>query len=301
MTVGVSLALPRAAAVTDALLEDVPPFDDAVVSELRRRLVAALAPLAAELPPRRRLVVDAYRFSAALRAPETCGELLTQSFSPSPAACRRAIGIAAVERCLRRKAPAPGPAVAGVLADGAHDVELAARGRAPAAPWWADWYGSLPAAAQSVVAAEAVTWATQLWTALDWDRLTATVVGGHDDWWAVPGHPNLALRNRAEVRARLGRRSLLVLRGRRVPDGAERTELAFAALVAAMAAGARAVPGRVLGLWPECGQVRVLDVDAEMLGNVVDDVVGAVATWVDACIDHDGTPGGGRSGRRQPG
>jgi hypothetical protein len=254
--------------------------DDAAL--VRDRLLAGLAPLVAELPPGERLVLDAFRFRTALRHPERCmqGE---PPFVPSPATCRRAVGLAAVDRCLRRRGLWPAEAVAEVLAAGVEDAARSERDGQPRAPWWARWYAGLGAGARAAVAADAVTWATQLWTALDWDALPRpVVVGGRDDWWE-PRHARLSVRGRVEVRVRCPSGMGLVVLGNGVPDGVSRSELEFTALAAVLAGS---VPARVLGLWPAAGALRAVPVSARVLQGAADELVSAAATWVDAMLER---------------
>jgi hypothetical protein len=136
-----------------------------------------------------------------------------------------------------------------------------------------------------MVEAEAVTWATQLWTALEWERLTQPVVGGADDWWDCPGTRALTLRGRAEVRVRAGGRPVLLVVGSGLPPARWRGAIGYPALVAGLARGERSVPARVVGLWPASGQVRILDVDRGPLQETATAVMGAVATWVDARLE----------------
>jgi len=284
--VGVALSLPRAAAVTDELVAPMPEVDLAAVRAVHESLLAALAPLAAEIPPSTRLLLDGYRLAAARRFPERLGAP-DRPFMPTPSACRRAVGVAAVDRLVRGRAVGPAPAVADVLATGVEDAESVRRGESPRAPWWASWYASLGVGGQAAVAAEAVTWATQLWTALAWERMPGpVVVGGNDFWWDVPGSRLLTLRGRADVRVRVGASAALVVTGARAPDAAQRAEVLFPALVASLAAGGRAVPGRVLGMWPASGQVRVVPVDISALERCAEAVVCAVGTWVDALLER---------------
>lgn len=279
-----TLSLPRAWTVTDELVASVPALEAPELQRLRDRVVTELTPLAAELPEGLRLVLDGYRYRIAVRAPERCAEP-AGDFTPSPAACRRAIGVAAVDRCLRRRAAGPAQAVSQVLDAGVEDAERASEGDGTRAPWWARWYGGLGPGGRAAVAAEATTWATQLWTSLAWDRIPPpVVVGGRDDWWDLPGQ-RITLRSRADVRAHVDRRAVLAVVGTGVPDSASRSELSFAALVSALAGGARSAPGRVLGLWPAAGQVRVVPVGARALDVAVDELVAVTATWVDALIE----------------
>ena len=282
----IAVALPRAPGVTEELLGPSPVLTGEDLDAVRRHLVSLLAPLAAELPEGERLVLDAYRLGTALRRPERC--LAPEgAFVPSPRTCRRAVGVAALARCLRRRVGGPAEAVAAVLEEAVEDAGgLADPGQAPG-PWWGRWYAGLGPGARAVVAAEATTWATQLWTALEWDRLPAPVVaGGRQDHWAVPGSPVLALRSRADLRVRVDGRAVLVVVGAGAPDAASRAELLFAALVPALAGSVAAAPGRVVGLWPAAGTVRAVPVDRRALDSATELVATAVATWVDAVLER---------------
>jgi hypothetical protein len=287
VTTGMSLALPRAASLTDALLAPVPGTVGA--DELRvgaERLAGDLGALVEELPAGERLRLDAFRFALAREDPErlTAAE---RPFAPSPMTSRRAVGLGAVGRCLRGRSPTPAAAVAEVLAAGVEDV---ADGGDPTSrsPWWARWYRDLGDGGRAMVEAEAVTWATQVWTALEWERLEQTVVGGGDDWWDCPGTRALTLRGQADVRVRVEGRPVLLVVGAGVPPTAWRVALGFPALVAALARGGRSVPGRVAGWWPASGQVRMLPVDGPAFAETATAVVGAVATWVDARLEMTG-------------
>jgi hypothetical protein len=282
--IGMALALPRARALTDALVAPpLPGSGGAELGLLREKLAGDLSALVAELPEGEKLRLDDFRFGLAREHPDRLG-VVDGAFVPSPAACRRALGLGAVARCLRGRASSPGAAVAEVLAAGAEDAD---EGGDPGArpPWWAAWYRDLSAGGRAMVEAEAVTWATQLWTALEWERLDRAQVGGGDDWWDCPGTRVLTLRGRADVRVRAdGRPALLVVRtGVPAPDW--RGTLGFPALVASLARGERSVPVRVVGLWPACGQVRILPVDGDTLAETATAVIGAVATWVDARLE----------------
>jgi hypothetical protein len=78
-----------------------------------------------------------------------------------------------------------------------------------------------------------------------------------------------------------GRPVLLVV-GSGVPPADWRSALGFPALVPALARGEKAVPARVVGLWPASGQVRILPVDDGVLLDTATAVIRAVSTWVDA-------------------
>lgn len=281
-----SLALPRARSLTDAL---VAPGTVSVPAEdlglLRARLARELPPIVGELPPGERLQLDAYRFALACERPESCAAADT-AFVVTPATCRRAVGLSAVERCVRGRSAAPASAVREVLAAAVEDVEHATdasvQGPWVGAPWWARWYAGLSAGARAVVEAEAVTWATQLWTALAWERLARPpVIGGRDDFWQCPGTTRLTLRARADVRVWEAEHPALLVMGSGVPAADWRLALGYRALVVALARGERALPVRVVGLWPASGQTRILGIDRGVLTEIAAAVVGAVATWVD--------------------
>jgi hypothetical protein len=258
---------------------------------LEGQVAGDLAAVVADLPPGERLRLDAFRFALAHERPErlVAGD---GPFVASPATCRRAVGLAAVARCLRRRSATPAAAVAQVLAAGVEDAAAAESGGptdpGARAPWWAGWYTGLGAGGRAMVEAEAVTWATQLWTALEWDRLGQPVVGGADDWWDCPGTRALTLRGHAEVRVRTGGRPALLVVGSGVPPPHWRVALGFPALVSALARGVRAVPARVVGLWPASGQVRILPVDGPSLFDAATAVVSATATCVDARLERHG-------------
>jgi hypothetical protein len=288
VTTGMSLALPRAGALTDALMAPVTGSVPAgALRLLRGQLAGDLAALAGELPEGERLRLDSFRFAMAREDPERLS-VVEEAFVPSPGTCRRAVGLSAVTRCLRRWSPAPAVAVAEVLAGGVEDAD---GGPDPTTrpPWWAGWYRSLPAGGRAMVEAEAVTWATQLWTALEWERLVQPMVGGGDDWWDCPATRALTLRGQADVRVRVEERPALLVVGAGVPPVDWRRSLGFPALVSALARGERSIPARVVGWWPASGQVRILPVDSEALTDTATAVVCAVATWVDARIEMKGT------------
>jgi hypothetical protein len=287
VTTGMSVALPRAGALTDALMGPVSGSVPAGgLRRLREQLAGDLAALAGELPEGERLRLDSFRFAMAREDPERLS-VVEEAFVPSPGTCRRAVGLSAVARCLRRRSPAPAVAVAEVLSAGVEDAD---GGPDPTArpPWWAGWYRGLPAGGRAMVEAEAVTWATQLWTALEWERLVQPIVGGGDDWWDCPATRALTLRGQADVRVRVEERPALLVVGAGVPPSDWRRSLGFPALVSALARGERSIPARVVGWWPASGQVRILPVDSEALTDTATAVVCAVATWVDARIEMQG-------------
>ena len=176
-----------------------------------------------------------------------------EPFSWSARTARRALGLAAVRSLLGGEARTPHDAVRARLADGDRGLRDGSR----TASQLDRWVASLPAAGRSAVAAEAVTWATRLWCALDWAALGVPLVVGRDHWWDSPHSALLALRGRAEVRTRLA--YLVVLSGPRRES--VRAELALVALVEALRARADAppAPSRVVGWWPDSGHIVSLE------------------------------------------
>jgi len=286
----------RPAALTEALVAPAAgELAPGALDRLRTDLVRDLAALAGDLPEGERLILDAHRLRIATNDPERCAE--GEGFVPSPRTTRRAVGVVALGRWVRGGATAPSTAVADVLAAAVEDLAAAADPALAGVirpPWWAEWYAGLGPGGRAVVAAEAVTWATQLATALRWERFDrAPIVGGRDDWWPCPGARQLTLRGRAEVRAPLasaGGRQALLVAGSGVPGPGWRTDLGFPALVGALVRGERGVPVRVVGTWPACGQFRVLEVDAGALAEAARVTVAATATWVDAPLERHPIP-----------
>lgn len=274
---GLALALPRAAALTDALLAPVgPTLAGPDLDRLRRRVAGALAP--DDVGGRGdRFELDAYRLDTALHDPSRCGA--PEPFTPSAVRCRRSIGLDAVRLCLRDDRPPPAAAVAEVLEAAVRAVELPDAGGGTI-PWWATWYAASAPGTRAVVQAEAVTWATALWTALDWERFVRVDVGGTRLRWVVPGTAGgVVLRARAEVRTWVADAPVLLLSCSGEPSGDWRPSLGFPALVAALAHDQRAVPRRVVGWWPAAGQVRIAEVDLGLLEVSAEAVGSALAVW----------------------
>jgi hypothetical protein len=89
------------------------------------------------------------------------------------------------------------------------------------------------------------------------------------------------------VRALVGRRPALLVVGSGQCRADWRVELGYPGLVAALGRDAAVAPCRVVGVWPQSGQVRVLPVDVTTLRATATAVVAAVATWVDSRIEKD--------------
>jgi hypothetical protein len=122
------------------------------------------------------------------------------------------------------------------------------------------WVADLSPAGRAAVGAEAVTWCTQLWSGLCWERLGPHLVIGHDRWWDSPRSALLALRGRAEVRT--DRSHLVVLSGPR--RASVRAELALVLLVEALRSRG-GPPGRVVGWWPDSGHLVRVETEPAVL------------------------------------
>jgi len=250
------VTLPRASTLTDALIS--PPgalFDRQGLEEARERLMAGLTKASLGSPRPSALRIDAYRLQQALggRAPATGAD---RPFSPSPASCRRAIGIAAVVLCLQDRTLAPAQAVADVLAGA-----LSPRRDQGGSRWWEEWFGGLAQGARAVVRSEAVVWATQLHGALEWNRIGPGVRLGCDHRWACPGSPQVTLHAKVDVQASVDGRPALLVMSTGVAGAHWGPALALTALTAGLVGGADCVPVRVVGIWPASGQTRILPIE----------------------------------------
>ena len=253
MTTTLRVALPRADALTDVLLSPVGErVGDVEISRIRERLttrLARVAPAGRAQPVR----IDSYRLQL---ASGNAGRLrgMDSIFSPTPATCRRAIGLAAVALSARHSTLAPSRAVERVLAETETQSDSGA--------WWEDWYRRLPPGARSVAQAEAVTWATQLFEALDWRRFDPQAKVGGDLRWKPQDDSRVVLHGRVDVRVIVGGVPVFFVINPGIAGLAWTTALALPALVAAMVRGPEAIPGRVVGFWPSSGQVRILPIDS---------------------------------------
>ena len=253
--------------LTDALvapLADVDPSSWAATLEEAKGTLAGLAVRRAGAGPFR---VTGHEIRAALSSDAT--ELAAQlPFAWSARTSRRALGLAAVRLLVAGDARSPVEAVRARREESCHWV----RDGSPCASQLDRWLAGLSPAGRAAVGAEAVTWATRLWCALDWPALGSTLTIGRDRWWDSPHSALLALRGRAEVRT--DRANLVVLSGPRRES--VRAELALVTLVDSLRARDGAVPGRVVGWWPDSGHLvrvepepAVLTLGAEAVGLVL--------------------------------
>jgi len=253
------VALPRAAAITDVLLSPPGPVvTQHEVEGARSLLIRELRDLHRSMPGTSPFRIDSYRLQLALRSPQQLSSL-DCSFSPSPASCRRAIGTEAVSLCVREPGVSPAQAVAEVLNSTIAYPDDAERS------WWREWFLRIPPGARAVVQSEAVTWATQLFGALEWSRLQPNVRVGNDFRWECPGARGVTVHAKIDVRVLVDNRPVFFLVPTGTPGPHWSAALSLAALGAALAGGAESLPARVVGLWPASGQVRILPVQSGTL------------------------------------
>jgi hypothetical protein len=188
-------------------------------------------------------------------------------FAWSARTARRTLGLSAVRALASGRASTPVEAVRTRVAEASKLVREGTAGASSLDRWLA----SLSPAGRAAAGAEAVTWATRLWCALDWGQFEAAVIG-RDNWWDSPHSSLLALRSRAEVRT--AGADLVVLAGPR--RDSVRSELALVTLVESLRARDGSPPGRVVGWWPESGHFVRLDPGPAVLALGVATVAHAV-------------------------
>jgi len=278
-----------------------PPLDDAARSRVRAALVDGAAAAVTGMPTGVPVEVTLPVLRRARSRPGTLG-LPEPAFAWKPVFARRSLGLAAVRACAGGRFRGPAGAVR-PLAEEAVD-EWRRTGRRTF--HWEPWYSGLDAGARAVVLADATTWATPLWSAADWAGLGArAVVGGTDDLWTCPGPRSVRLRARYEARVHPAP-------ARPVGCGADRPEpgpalvsvsggtpgegwdddLAYLALVAGMRDPGRPVPSRVVGLWPEPGLRRTVEIDESVLTAAAGRVASVVGLLAAATVDHVTVPAG---------
>jgi hypothetical protein len=213
----------------------------------------------------------------------------TTPFTWSTRTARRGLGLAAVRSLAAGKARSLSD---GVRTATAGAIRSATEGQGSAASM-DRWLAGLPVAALAAVEADAVTWATRLWCALDWNAFDELPLIGRDRWWDSPHSSLLAIRSRAEVRA-VGRDGsgdpfsvhLVVLTGPR--RASVRSELSVVALVEALVAPSSIPPGRIVGWWPDSGHVVKVEVDHVALAEGVTAIAHTLARVEPAPVPFEG-------------
>jgi hypothetical protein len=233
----------------DALTAPVPPVDGTAWRAALGEATSKLAGLAVRRAGAVRFRVTDHEVRTAF-GNETADDGRPEAFSWSARNARRSIGVAAVRLLVNGGARSPLEAVRFRMAESSRWVREGSSCASPLDRWV---HGLLPAG-RAAVGAEAVTWATRLWCALDWSAFASEPVIGRDHWWDSPHSALLALRGRADVRA--AHSHLVVLSGPR--RASVRAELALVTLVESLRQRGDETPGRVVGWWPDSGHlVRV--------------------------------------------
>jgi hypothetical protein len=283
----------RSAELTGALLApSTTHVSDDERAMVRDRLVDGIAPVADRLAVGTQVEITL----ALLRRARSHPDALTHPEDPfvwKPAFVRRSLGLAMVNACLDGRYR--------TLAESAGPVADEAVSEWRQTGWrtfhWEPWLAGLSAGARAVVLADAVTWGTALWSSFDWSALPGRPrVGGVDDQWICPAVRSVRLKSRAELRVPLGRLpfrsspgpdptpapvALVSMTGGN-PHHAWPEELAFLALVAGLRSPSRPVPARVVGLWPDAGTSRTVEIDGAALSRAADRVVTTVSALADA-------------------
>jgi hypothetical protein len=267
----------RSQEVTSAILAPAgAPIDPVDRQLVRQRLLDTVPTLVDELPAPAQVVVTVPLLRQARRDPEALAGP-EEPFAWKPAFVRRSLGLSAVDACFHHRFSTPGEAV-GPIAD-----EAVAEWRRTG--WrtfhWEPWMAALSPAARSVALAEA----TAVWSSLDWAAFAPTIrIGGPDDQWVCTAPRTVRLKGRSELQIPLepttsggSPRSALVSVASGMPMAGWDAELGFLALAASLRSPSRAVPARVVGLWPDAGEFRSVDITGGILTSAVDRVIACIA------------------------
>ncbi len=299
------MAFPKPRALTDALVAPTrPSLPHGALAGLRDRLQRSLAARSRSSAPPPTLLLDDFLLRTSLQDP-TKRQAATP-FTWSPRTARRLLGAATLRACLAAPGRMPSDAAVAVLGS----MSSGERDLGPAMASMARWTASLGPGGRAVVQAEAVTWATQLLGALQWDRLAPHIdVGGEERWAASSG---LVLRGRFEVRTMTAPRpdagSTVSDRDDNVPVAVRRPSVAFlrmlpgrpgptstlelglTALVTTLVRPEELAPARLVAWWPQCGRALVLPIGSRLLDLVADAVAAAWAGYQRG-PDADGASG----------
>jgi len=261
------------------------PVPEAARRHLGQQLASRLGSLVDPLPAGGPVVVTLPVLRQARQRPESLADT-EEPFAWRPIFVRRSLGLAVVEACARGRFRTPLEAVGPVTDE--------AVGRWEETGWrtfhWEPWVAGLAPGARAMVLAEAVGWASSLWSSLHWSSIPArSRFGGTDDQWVCPAVPPVRLKGRSElcvpvdVRGPSGRDGgtvALVSVAGGCPTDTWSEELAYLALVASLRSPSLPVPARVLGLWPDAGTDRSVEIDTGTLALAADRVVATTAAVV---------------------
>ena len=144
------------------------------VMPLLRRLTVGIDAAVTATPTGDPLVVSLPTLRQARNRPE-CLVGPEEPFAWKPVFVRRSLGLAALEACAAGRFRTPGEAVGPVAMDSVARWEETG--------WrnyhWEPWFAGLAPGARAMVLAEAVGWATSLWSSLDWEVIGSRLqIGG---------------------------------------------------------------------------------------------------------------------------
>jgi hypothetical protein len=253
--------------------------DDRSRAGIGQRLTTGIGAAVTAVPPGDPLVVSLPTLRQARTRPEYLADS-GQPFAWKPAFVRRSLGLAALEACAAGRFRTPGEAVGPVAMDSVARWEETG--------WrnyhWEPWFAGLAPGARAMVLADAVSWATSLWSSLDWEVIGPRAqIGGVDDQWNCPAPHPVRLKGRSELGVPLGAGAVaLVSVSGGTPGESWAEELAFLALVAALRRPSRPVPARVLGLWPDAGARHQVEIGEHILIDAVARVVSTVTALAEA-------------------
>lgn len=270
---------------TRALLSPL-VVDDVRPGRWRQRLSSGIAPLVEHVGPGDPVLVTLPLLRRARSHPESLSAP-EEPFAWKPVFVRRSLGLAVVEACVAGRFRTPAEAAGPVAEQAVAEWERTG--------WrtfhWEPWFAALGAGARATVLADAVCWATSLWSSFQWGALPVSPqIGGADDQWICPGDRVVRLKGRSEMRVQLPGPPQVPLAQPRpaplvalvsvaggCPGSAWSEELAYLALVATVRSPSRSVPVRVMGLWPDAGLHAVIEVDDDALAAAVERVLATVA------------------------
>jgi hypothetical protein len=259
-------------------------IDKRLRDRLRDRLVSGIAPVVEDLPVGEPVVVSLPLLRRARTRPDA-PLLPEQPFVWKPAFARRSLGLAVVDACVDGRFPTPMEAIGPVS-----DAAVAEWERTGWRTFhWEPWFAPLTPGARAVVLAEALGWATAVWSAIEWNRLPRGLrVGGPADQWMCPAGRVVILKARSELRVPLrgdpsasqvgaaGPPMALVSVSGGCPGDTWSEELAYLALVAGLRSPTGPVPARVVGLWPDAGIHAAVDMDDAVLTAAAKRVIATV-------------------------
>jgi hypothetical protein len=260
--------------LTGLLVAPPPAVDSVAWRAALDEAVGELAALAAARHGAGPLQITDHEVRLAWRLGEPAEAAGPPAFAWSARTARRILGLAAVRSLIAGRTRTPSDAVRERVAQ---STRLVRDGVEPISGM-DRWLAGLTPAGRAAAAAEAVTWATRLWCALDWNALGTRPIVGRDRWWDSPHSALFALRSRAEVRA--GPSHLVLLSGPR--RDSVHAELALVTLVESLRAAAAGPPGRVVGWWPDSGHTVRLEPEPRVLALAVDSVSRALRRWTPA-------------------